>query len=220
MSVVEWMWLGTQISEKLQHSKNFRSFKGNETCQRRALHVKDMQDGIFILQHQLKWPWGLGHWDSSSTDQRTKTCWDGASSCVGTHFSHTSVVFSTLWGSGNAVSPEHVDCSPTFTHFRQTLSLVQRGPSHWVRSVMCHLLFAEGGCCSILGCPICKQKHEMQYWPHRKWRLSFITVTKQKWGREGRVQRRFSCSHLVEVIGAFGLKPAPHFAVRGFTCRS
>lgn len=63
------------------------------------------------------------------------------------HFSHTSLVFSALWYSGNAVSPEHAGFSLSLPTSGTPFPWWERGPSHWEGSVMCHLLFAEGGCC-------------------------------------------------------------------------
>lgn len=72
--------------------------------------VKRMYNDIFIPEYWQRWPWGLGHWDSSSSEQRTMLCWDGAFSHSSSHPSHCSLVLSTAWYNADAVSPEHAGC--------------------------------------------------------------------------------------------------------------
>lgn len=112
MPVAQLTWLGSQMSEKAIQSQNFSPLNSNESssecssppCQ------EDVYNDIFIPEYWQRWPWGLGHWDSSSTEQRTMLCWDGSFSHSGTHLSHCLLVLSTAWYNADAVSPEHAGC--------------------------------------------------------------------------------------------------------------
>lgn len=107
-----WHDWGLKLQRNLYIVKILVLLTAMKTCQRAVLPlVKRMHDDIFIPEHQQKWLWGLGHLASSSTEQRTMPCWDGAFSRSGTHPSCCSAVLSTPWYNGNAVSPEHAGCS-------------------------------------------------------------------------------------------------------------
>lgn len=101
--------------------------------------------------------WALGlvqHWSEDKVLLRWsfQLCWHSL-------LSHLSGVF-TVVGQWQCSEPRARRPLP-YLYPLQAAHLPGGREAFPLGSVMCHLLFAEGGCCSILGHPICKQKHEL-----------------------------------------------------------
>lgn len=207
MSVAELMGLVLKLQRKLQHSKSFRSFNGNESLSEDKFSSTSRVCWMASLSLDISWN-GCGGFGTethptlirgqSPAEMELPAVLALTSLTPQWCFLHCGTV-AMQWA--QSMLAALLSLRPPASPF----PLWERGLSHWERgSVMCHLLFAEGGCCSYWAILSVSRslRHNIDHTENEVWIPEM--VKKQKWGREGRAQRKFSCSHLAEVIATFG----------------